>query len=113
MLKTMEKKPEDRYQSAEDLLGDLKKLAKGVGIRLKPLAKDRERHRKLISFVVIFLLTYLLGTGLSNWLQDIAHPSAATSGSKRSEGEPGANGKPISASAKAPGRSNKSLTKEH
>jgi serine/threonine-protein kinase len=89
MLKTMEKKPEDRYQSMDLLAGDLKKLAKGVGIRLKPLARDREKFRNNVlmfaSFIVGFALIYAFGI----WVQDVAHPPADTAAKPASQNEAG------------------------
>ncbi len=70
MLKTMEKKPEDRYQTMDDLVSDLKKLAKGGGIRLKPLARDREKVRKTVTTIASFLVMFALVLALSLWSQN-------------------------------------------
>jgi serine/threonine protein kinase len=77
MLKTMEKAPDDRYRSMEDLAGDLRRLAKGVGIHLKPLAREREKFRKNALAIASFLLAFAVIYAVSIWLQNLGHPSAS------------------------------------
>ncbi len=72
MLRAMEKKPEDRYQSAGEIVSDLKKLSKGVNIGRVTLASERQATRKKILTAVIFLIAfiamYLAGGLLQNLL---------------------------------------------
>ncbi|MBK9205920.1 MAG: hypothetical protein IPL73_26595 [Candidatus Obscuribacter sp.] len=56
ILKCLEKKPEDRYQSMTQVCTDLKKLTKGVAVERKLLAKDRKLIYGLVKMCAIFLL---------------------------------------------------------
>jgi len=72
VLRSMEKNPDDRYQTMEELAIDLKKLTKGVGLKHRPLSSERLASRKrlaiVLCFVFGFILTYALSIGLQTWL---------------------------------------------
>jgi serine/threonine-protein kinase len=108
MLKSMEKRPEDRYQTMEDLAGDLRRLAKGVGIRLKPLARDREKFRKNMVAIASFLLAFALVYALSIWLQNAAPPPGSTAGQA-----PDAHGQSSSAKESKAGKVHRPQTVSH
>jgi eukaryotic-like serine/threonine-protein kinase len=71
VFKCLEKSPDDRYQSMDELAVDLKKLTKGVTLKHSPLYGERKSKRRklivVISFILGFLLTYLV----SIWLQNL------------------------------------------
>lgn len=80
ILRCMEKEPEDRYQSMEEIGLDLKKLLKGVTIEHAVLSTERQSKRKrfltLTYFAVGFVLTYLASMALQNWMdQCSANPA--------------------------------------
>ncbi len=56
IMKALEKKPLDRYQTMQQLATDLKKLTKGVAIEHRLLARDRKKIRQNIMLVLTFLL---------------------------------------------------------
>ncbi|CAN5601992.1 hypothetical protein BH11CYA1_BH11CYA1_28800 [soil metagenome] len=58
MMKALEKKPEDRYQNMNELLVDLDKLAKGLNVKPRLLARDRKNIRSSIVLPIIFLAGY-------------------------------------------------------
>ena len=58
MMKALEKKPDDRYQSMSHLLLDLNKLAKGQNVKHRLLARDRKKIRSGIVLPIIFLAAY-------------------------------------------------------
>lgn len=60
VLKCLEKKPEDRYQSMTQVCTDLKKITKGVAVERKLLAKDRKLIYGLVKMSAIFFAAYLL-----------------------------------------------------
>ena len=68
MMKALEKKPEDRYQNMTQLLTDLNKLAKGVSVKPRLLARDRKKIRSGLLLPLIFIAFYaamqLLFTGI-------------------------------------------------
>jgi serine/threonine-protein kinase len=73
VLKAMEKNPDDRYQSMEQVATDLKKLTKGVSLERKALSSEKEKRKKnlitIASFVAGFVIMYavvLLLQGLAN-----------------------------------------------
>ena len=82
MLKSLEKKIEDRYQSIEELATDLKKLSKGVKIGRKVLAKDRQQQRQNIIRVACFLLAFGLMYAFGIWMDKLAHPAPGATGAK-------------------------------
>jgi eukaryotic-like serine/threonine-protein kinase len=71
VLRSLEKKPEDRYQTMHDLFVDLKKLSKGVSLKRRPLSAERQATRKkawvIACFVIGFILMYAISLGLQNW----------------------------------------------
>ncbi len=71
MLRAMEKRPEDRYQSMAEIIGDLKKLSKGVTIGRVTLASERQRTRKKIITAVVFLLAFIAMYVAGGLLQDL------------------------------------------
>jgi serine/threonine protein kinase len=70
--RSLEKKPEDRYQTMQELSVDLKKLSKGVSLKGRPLSSERQATRKKVTvilyFVVGFILMYGISICLQNWL---------------------------------------------
>lgn len=70
-LKAMEKKPEDRYQSMDEIITDLKKLTKGVQLDRVSLASERQRKRKIVITVAIFIVAFLLMYLAGGYLQDL------------------------------------------
>jgi serine/threonine protein kinase len=70
-LKSMEKNPDHRYQSMEQLASDLKKVTKGVTIKRHMLAKERKSWRKKIEIAACFILCFLAIYSLSIWLQTV------------------------------------------
>jgi serine/threonine-protein kinase len=71
VLKSMEKNPEDRYQSAEEVVSNLKKLAKGVGIEIGMLSSERERLRQRVKTILFFVVGFAVMFGISIALQDL------------------------------------------
>jgi len=70
IFRAMEKEPEDRFSTMEDLIGELKKLTKGVSVERKTLSHDRAKQKQkwmtvayfVIGFVVMYVLSILLQT---------------------------------------------------
>ena len=81
VLKCLEKKPEDRYQSMNQVAVDLKKLTKGVAVNRKILAKDRklifELVRIVVIFGVVFGVTTFVGTGIQSLNESVKKNSVA------------------------------------
>lgn len=71
MLRAMEKKPEDRYQSIEEMENDLKKLTKGVAIERVTLATERQKTRKKVITTVIFVIAFIVMYFAGGMLQGI------------------------------------------
>ncbi len=68
IFRAMEKEVEDRYQSMDEVIADLKKLTKGVSVEKKVTSHDRAKKRQrwitfayfVAGFAVMFLLSMLL-----------------------------------------------------
>jgi len=75
MRKCLEKKPEDRYQSMDELIADFKKVSQGVNIKRQPLAQEREKVKSRLLWwlqaVAVFIAVFLF----SIWMQNLASPS--------------------------------------
>jgi eukaryotic-like serine/threonine-protein kinase len=71
MLKCMEKKLEDRYQSMDELTADLKRLTKGVAIERKILARDREQIRGRVKWILQFVAVFAAVYALSLFMQNV------------------------------------------
>ncbi len=74
-LRSMEKNPEHRYQSMEQLASDLKKVTKGVTIKRQMLAKERKSLKDKILIVMFFILCYTAIYYVSLWLQSVLDSS--------------------------------------
>ncbi len=83
VLKAMEKDPDDRYQTIDQLATDLKKLTKGVSIDQRPLFSQRQSARRrlviIACFVVGFIITYAISMGLQNLLDSSSSSNKHTS----------------------------------
>jgi hypothetical protein len=77
----MEKSPDDRYQSMEQVLADLAKLKQGISIGKLKLAREEQSQKAhkstVVLFVVGFLLAYLVTTFVQSAL-DRAIPSGSS-----------------------------------
>lgn len=71
MLRAMEKKPEDRYQSVQDIENDLKKLTKGVSIERVTLATERQMTRKKVITIVVFVIAFIVMYLAAGMLQGV------------------------------------------
>lgn len=88
VLKCMEKKADDRYQSMEQLGADLKKITKGVGVDRRPLSAERNAARKklvtVMSFIISFVVMYVISIGVQSLLASHdSHAPSATTGHKQ------------------------------
>lgn len=70
MLRAMEKKPEDRYQTVDEIYADLKKLTKGVSIGKVTLASEKQKRRKQILTIVVFVIAFIVMFVAGGLLQD-------------------------------------------
>lgn len=81
VFRTLEKRPEDRYASMDELLTDLKKLSKGVSIESREHAAQRRAKKKtffiVICFILSFAITYAVTMGIEHLLGS-DKPSPAT-----------------------------------
>jgi serine/threonine-protein kinase len=72
VFRTLEKKPEDRYQSMDELLADLKKLTKGVKLESREHAGQRQAKKKtfiiVLCFILSFVITYAVKLGIEHLL---------------------------------------------
>ena len=88
VLKCLEKKPEDRYQSMTQVCTDLKKLTKGVAVERKLLAKDRKLIYGLVKMCAIFFAAYLLSVfgnlAIQNLNDTVKKDSVAKVGTNKS-----------------------------
>jgi eukaryotic-like serine/threonine-protein kinase len=85
VLRCMEKSPDDRYQTMNDLAIDLKKLTKGVSLKHRPLSVERKLTRTKLIVVLFFILGFIVMYGVSIWVQNLLDapnpkPSAPLSG---------------------------------
>lgn len=71
MLRALEKKPEDRYQSMDEIITDLKKLTKGVALEKVTLAAQKQKQRKMIITALIFIAAFILMYLAGGYLQDL------------------------------------------
>jgi serine/threonine-protein kinase len=90
VMRAMEKSPDDRYQTMEELALDLKKLTKGVGLTHRLLSGERRAARKrvviVLCFVFGFALTYALSLALQNYL-DTSNKHSTSNGSTQHQVE--------------------------
>ncbi|MBA4078602.1 MAG: hypothetical protein C0508_26475, partial [Cyanobacteria bacterium PR.023] len=91
MMKALEKKPEDRYQNMTQLLADLNKLAKGVSVKPRLLARDRKKIRSSLLLPLIFLAAYaaiqLLFTGIETLNNSMKQQNASQKTTQKSAGK--------------------------
>lgn len=74
IFRAMEKEPEDRYKTMEDVISDLKKLTKGVSVERKALSHDRARAKQkwitvayfIGGFIAMYLVSLLLQTAFDS-----------------------------------------------
>jgi serine/threonine protein kinase len=82
-LKSMEKNPDHRYQSMEQLASDLKKIVNGVTIKRQMLAKERKSLKDKTLIVMFFVLCYTVIYYFSLWVQSVLDsPNSDDSGKK-------------------------------
>ncbi|PWU00527.1 MAG: hypothetical protein C5B53_03910 [Candidatus Melainabacteria bacterium] len=77
IFRTLEKKPEDRYSSMDELLTDLKKLTKGVSIESREHAAQRLAKKKNIFIVLCFIIGFAITYALTDYLLGMNSPHAA------------------------------------
>jgi len=91
--RAMEKSPDDRYQTMDEIAIDLKKLTKGVVVQHRPLSSERQAARKrfvtFLCFVFGFALTYFVSLTLQNWLDTPSSHSAKSASAKSRAASPG------------------------
>jgi len=75
ILRSMEKAPDDRYQSMEELSADLEKLTKGVSVDRKVLAGERKLNRKRVAIAACFIIGFIVTYGISLLLQTLLDAS--------------------------------------
>ena len=80
IFKSLEKNPDDRYQSMDDLSVDLKKLSKGVKIAPLLVPTERLKKRKLLFNAVLgciaFAVTIAISIAWQNWMDGAnSHPA--------------------------------------
>lgn len=96
VMKALEKKPSDRYQTMQQLAVDLKKLTKGVAIQHRMLANDRKNVRKWIVNFLIFAVGFAAISAASLALQDLKNvipkPAAKSESVKKTPGKPSKHG---------------------
>jgi eukaryotic-like serine/threonine-protein kinase len=74
--RSLEKKPEDRYQTMQELSVDLKKLSKGVSLNRRALSSERQATRKKVMVIVYFVVGFILMYGISLALQNCLDASS-------------------------------------
>jgi serine/threonine protein kinase len=72
VFKAMEKEPENRYQSAEQLASDLDKVARGAGVGYVPLPTQQRKIKQRLVNVVYFAAAFIAVYVVSLLLQDHA-----------------------------------------
>ncbi|HEY9756389.1 MAG TPA: serine/threonine-protein kinase [Oculatellaceae cyanobacterium] len=78
VFKCLEKKPDDRYQSVQELSADLKKLTLGVSIKRRPLTHERELRRKNVIRIIYFVVGFAIMYGISLVAQNAMGPAPHT-----------------------------------
>ena len=79
IFRCMEKLPEDRFHTMEELVTQLKKLTKGQSIDRKTLSHVREKNRQKWITVVFFLVGFFVMLALSLLLQNFFDASDSKS----------------------------------
>jgi serine/threonine protein kinase len=74
--RSLEKKPEDRYQTMQELSVDLKKLSKGVSLNRRALSSERQATRKKVIVILYFVVGFILMYGISLALQNCLDASS-------------------------------------
>jgi tetratricopeptide (TPR) repeat protein len=91
VLKAMEKRPQDRYPTAQELADDLERFLRIEPIRAKPptwrqrLVKWGRRHKSLVTFAGIVLFLLLIGSLISIGLITSAYSAEAEQRKKTDE----------------------------
>jgi len=81
ILRSLEKNPDDRYQSMDEVSTDLKKLTKGVSLERKALASERKITRKRLVIAACFILGFIATYALSIAFQNVLDTSRGHSSS--------------------------------
>ena len=77
IFKSLEKSPADRYQSADELLGDITKIAQGGNLGKITLASEKQKKRErtitLVLFLLGFVVMYFASTMAQSFLDNLAN----------------------------------------
>lgn len=92
-LKCLEKNPSRRYQTAKELQEDLDRFSKGHPILARPVSSIEKgfrwcnRNKTVASLTGLFVLSLILGTGISTWKWRESVSSAALAKSEQARAE--------------------------
>lgn len=76
IFRAMEKEPQDRFRTMEDLITELKKLTKGVSVERKTLSHDRAKNKQKWMTVAYFIGGFVVMYVISTLLQTLMEPQS-------------------------------------